>query len=95
MNHLDVRDRARNYGEVDRPVTENLIGNICVTGSGNTSDLLRPTDINTPTRLVRFVPISEVGLASAARTECPASIDTSGGSVSADATFALDSTIRS
>jgi hypothetical protein len=57
--------------------------------------LSRSTDINTPTRLVRFVPISEVGLASAARTECPASIDTSGGSVSADATFALDSTIRS
>ena len=43
----------------------------------------------------RDVPISEVGLASAARFECPGSIDTSGGSVSADATFALDSTTRS
>jgi hypothetical protein len=44
---------------------------------------------------VRFVPKSEVGLASAARIECPDSIDTSGGSVSADATFALESTTRS
>jgi hypothetical protein len=39
--------------------------------------------------------ISEVGLASAAGTKCPGSIDTSGGSVSAVATSALDSTTRS
>ncbi len=28
MNHLDVRDRAGDHGEVDRLVPENLIGNI-------------------------------------------------------------------
>ena len=60
-----------------------------------TSGLPRQADLFRVGRHVSKVPKSEVGLASAARIECPDSIDTSGGSVSADATFALESTTRS
>jgi len=48
---------------------------------GQQSVVSRQADIDPQREIVRFVPISEMGLALAACTESPGSIDTSGGSV--------------